>query len=104
MTAVQPSLPADFPEPEPSDYDTWAAGARPAYVAAAKTGQSFVCWQVARDAKIPAPPCPERDWARLMGELHHDGIIRYDGFGFARDKSCVRRWKGTRAARTGRAA
>jgi hypothetical protein len=104
MTAVQPSLPADFPEPEPSDYDTWASECRPAFVAAARAGQPFVCWKVARDAKLPNPPDQKRDWARFIGELHHDNVIRLNGFGLARDKSCVRRWIGTTAAREGRVA
>lgn len=104
MTTVQPALPADFPEPEPSDYETWAAAVRPAFVDVARTGRSFVCWEIARDAKLPAPPNQKRDWARLIGELHRDGVIEDDFFGFARDHSCVRRWRGTRAARTGRAA
>lgn len=99
MTAATP-LPG-MPEPpaRDADYETWAAGARPAYVAAAATGRSFVCWKVARDAGLPDPPNPSRDWARLMGSLHHDGVVRYDGFGLARDKSAVRRWRGTAASR-----
>jgi hypothetical protein len=104
MTITQPSLPADFPESEPSDYDTWAAECRPAFVAAARAGQPFVCWKVARDAKLPAPPNQKRDWARLIGDLHRDGVIEEDGFGFARDHSCVLAWRGTRAALEGRAA
>jgi hypothetical protein len=104
MTAVQDSLPADFPIPEPTDYETWAIAARPVYVAAAKTGLPFVCWKVARDAKLPGPPDQKRDWARFIGELHSGGVIRLAGFGFARDGSAVRKWIGTTAAREGRVA
>lgn len=94
-----------MPEPEHADdYETWAETARPAFEQVAATGRPFICWRVARDHEVPEPPNPQRDWARFMGQLHHAGVIRTDGFGFARDKSAVRRWRGTRAARRGAAA
>lgn len=99
MTATATPLPG-MPEPEPgTDFETWAESVIPTFRKVAATGRSFVCWQVARDHKLPAPPNQERDWARLMGRLHHDHVIRYAGFGLARDKSAVRRWTGTAAAR-----
>jgi hypothetical protein len=104
VTVIQQPLPADFPEPEPSDYETWAAEVRPAFVEVARTGRNFVCWHVARDYQLPDPPDRKRDWARLISDLHRDGLIEDDGFGFARDHSAVISWRGTREARTGRAA
>lgn len=88
-----------MPETPTSDYETWEALVRPIFEQVAATGQPFRCWVVAKEHDLPEPPCPARDWARLIGRLHHDGIIRTDGFGLARDQSAVRRWRGTRAAR-----
>lgn len=96
MTTPLPGM----PEPQTTDdYETWAEQVRPVFETVAATGQPFLCWKIAKEHDLPEPPCRERDWARLIGRLHHDGIIRTDGFGLARDKSAVRRWRGTRAAR-----
>jgi hypothetical protein len=105
MTIIQPSLPADFPEPEPSDYDTWAAEVRPTFVEVARSGRRhWLCWEIRRDYKLPDPPDPAHDWGRFLGHLADDGLIEHDGFGRTRDKSVVNAWTGTRAARKGRAA
>lgn len=93
-----------MPEPPTTDYEDWAATVRPTFEQVAATGRSFVCWTIAREYDLPDPPNPARDWARFMGQLHHDGVVRYDGFGLARDKSAVRRWRGTRATMRGVAA
>lgn len=81
------------------DYPSWEAKVRPVFVAIAATGAPFITWIVAREYALPEPPDRRRDWARLMVALHRDGIIRRDGFGYARDHSAVTRWRGTRAAR-----
>jgi hypothetical protein len=104
MSITQPALDGTIPAPIADDYEEWAIAARPVYVAAAKSGLPFVCWKVARDAKLSNPPDQKRDWARFIGELHSGGVIRLAGFGFARDGSAVRKWIGTTAAREGRAA
>ena len=103
MTTQPTPLPG-MPEPPQPDYDAWADTVRPTYVTVAATGHLFVCWEIARDYELPEPPDRKRDWARLMGELHRDGLIHPDGFGFARDHSAVLAWRGTRAATQGRAA
>lgn len=102
MTTPTP-LPG-MPEPPKTDYETWADQVRPTFEQVAATGQAFLCWTVAKQYELPDPPNPSRDWARLIGALHHDGVVRYDGFGLARDKSAVRRWRGTAAARRENAA
>jgi hypothetical protein len=104
MTAIQPALDGTLPPKPSDDFETWLAEVWPTFVTAAATGQPFVCWKIADAHDLPQPPCQERDWARLMGRLHHARIVRYDGFGLARDKSACRRWRGTRAAQAGRAA
>lgn len=81
------------------DYPSWEARVRPTFLAIAATGRPFICWQVAREHRLPEPPDRRRDWARLMANLHRDGLVRRDGFGYARDHSAVTRWRGTRAAR-----
>lgn len=93
-----------MPEPPTTDYEDWAAIVRPTFEAVAATGRSFVCWTVAREHDLPDPPNPKFDWARLVIGLHHDGILRRDGYGEARDHSAVRKWRGTRAAMRGAAA
>ncbi|MFI9154540.1 hypothetical protein [Streptomyces sp. NPDC053367] len=103
MPAIQPALDGTLPAPA-TDFESWVDAVWPTFVEAAKTGRPFVCWQVADANDLPHPPCQERDWARLMGRLHRAHVVRYDGFGFARDKSACRRWRGTRAAQAGRVA
>lgn len=111
MTAVQPALDGSMPEPAvPSarrrveDYETWVAEVRPVFEKVAATGRPFLCWQIAHNNQLPDPPDRDHDWGRLMARLHHDRLIRTNGFGLTRDKSSVRRWRGTRAAQQGRAA
>lgn len=109
MSLIQPTFdgnqldaPAPSGTPHLDDYDAWVSLVRPTFVAVARAGRPFVCWQIAKTHQLPEPPDQKRDWARLMGSLHRDGLIRCDGFALARDKSAVRRWRGTRAARDGR--
>lgn len=83
----------------PADYQMWEATVRPVFVAIAATGRPFITWVVAKEYRLPEPPDRRRDWAQLMIGLHHDGLIRRDGFGYARDHSAVTKWRGTRAAR-----
>lgn len=86
------------------DYEAWESIVRPYYVAAAKTGRSFVFWAVAQANDLPEPPNQRLDWARLASSLHRDHITQPDGFGLARDKSACRMWRGTAEAIQGRAA
>jgi len=86
------------------DYEAWESIVRPHYVAAAKTGDSFVFWAIAQANDLPEPPNQRLDWARLASSLHRDHITRPDGFGLARDKSACRRWRGTVEVMQGRAA
>jgi hypothetical protein len=86
------------------DYEAWESEVWPTFVEVAKSGRPFVCWKIADANDLPHPPCQERDWARLMGRLRREHIVRYNGFGLARDKSACRRWRGTDEAMQGRAA
>ena len=103
MSHVQPAFDGtELAAPAPAksrrvieDYEAWVSEVRPVFVAAAKAGRPFVCWKIADANNLPEPPHQERDWARLMASLRRDHIVRYDGFGLARDKSAVRRWRGT---------
>ncbi|WP_406123081.1 hypothetical protein OHQ89_12735 [Streptomyces canus] len=109
MTAsVQPALDGSVPKSRIQEridnYETWVERVRPTYVAVAKTGQPFLFWKVARDHELPDPPDRDHDWGRFAATLHKDGVTRCDGFGHTRDKSAVRRWRGTVAAMQGRAA
>lgn len=81
------------------DYETWAAQIRPVFEQVAGTGQPFLCWKVAQQNDLPDPPDRDHDWGRFAAALHREGLIRTDGFGLTRDKSAVRRWRGTAAAR-----
>jgi len=108
---VQPALDGTIPAASVSkarrrveDYELWVNEVRPVFEDVAASGRSFLCWQIARDHNLPDPPDRDHDWGRLMASLHRDGLIRTNGFGLTRDKSGVRRWIGTRAAREGRAA
>lgn len=104
MTAIQPEL--DGTEPEPSDdYLTWAESVRPTFVKVARSRRrGWLTWQIKQQYKLPDPPDPAHDWGRFMTRLCADGVIQHDGVGQTRDKSLVHAWRGTRAARQGRAA
>ncbi|RCH70521.1 hypothetical protein DT019_03250 [Streptomyces sp. SDr-06] len=111
MTLVQPALDGSIPAPKiPAarrrieDYETWVAEVWPVFVEVAKTRRRFVTWQIEDEYDLPDPPKRECDWGRLMARLHAEGIVEYAGFGLTRDKSGVRRWRGTTAAVEGRAA
>ena len=109
MTAtVQPALdgsvPQSWTQQRIDDYETWVDLVRPTFVEVASTGRPFLCWKVARDHELPDPPDRDHDWGRFMASLHKDGVVRTDGFGYTRDKSAIRRWRGTAAAVKGRAA
>jgi hypothetical protein len=106
MTAtVQPALDGSVPKSRAQerieDYETWVDLVRPTFVEVARTGQPFLFWKVAREHELPDPPDRDHDWGRFAASLHKDGITRCDGFGHTRDKSAVRRWRGTVAAMKG---
>lgn len=104
MTAtVQPALDGSVPEPV-EDFETWAERVRPAFVTAAKSGREFASWHIKVAEKLPEPPNPRAMWGQLLHRLHDDGLIEPASFTTTRDGSGVRTWRGTRAARMGRAA
>lgn len=103
MTTIQPALDGTLPAPA-DDYHTWVNQVRPVFVEVARTGEPFLYWQIARSHGLPDPPDRDHDWGRLAAQLHREGITRVDGFGLTRDRSSVRRWRGTRAAINGRIA
>lgn len=80
------------------DYKTWINEIRPVFEKAAATGRPFLCWKIARENDLPDPPDRDHDWGRFAATLHREGLLRTDGFGLTRDKSAVRRWRGTRGA------
>ncbi|WP_369214987.1 hypothetical protein [Streptomyces flavofungini] len=77
------------------DYEAWVTEVRPVFVEAAKTGRPFLCWKVAEEHDLPEPPDQGHDWGRFAAGLHREGITRPAGYGLTRDKSAVRRWRGT---------
>lgn len=105
MTTVQGVLDG-MPEPDTSDdYQTWVETVRPTFVRVAQSRRRhWLTWQIKRDYKLPDPPDPAHDWGRFMTQLSADGVVQHDGVGQTRDKSLVHAWRGTRAARSGRAA
>ena len=104
MTAQQGVLDG-MPEPEPDDYMTWVETVRPTFVQVAQSRRRhWLVWEIKREYKLPDPPDPAHDWGRFTTGLQADGVVQHDGFGLTRDKSCVHAWRGTRAARSGRAA
>ncbi|HTF09404.1 MAG TPA: hypothetical protein VK659_14650 [Asanoa sp.] len=92
-----------MPAPPPTDYETWRDTVWPSYLAAARTGHDFLCWHVAEANDLPEPAEP-RYWPRLIAELQRADVIRFAGYGDARDGSACKRWQGTRSAIQGRAA
>jgi hypothetical protein len=115
MTLVQPALDGTVPEPKipaarrrVEDYEEWVAEVWPAFVAAAATGRTFTCFEIADAGRLPEPPDSAHHWGRLMTLLKDEGYIRTAGWACSdrptSNHSGVRTWKGTRAAINGRAA
>jgi hypothetical protein len=59
-----------------ADYETWLAAVRPAFVAAADSGEPFTISQIAADAALPDPPNPQAQWGQLPKLLAKEGLIR----------------------------
>ncbi|WP_407563366.1 hypothetical protein [Streptomyces sp. 184] len=94
--------------PPQDDFDTWLNKIRPAFMAAAVSGRTFTCYEVADENHLPEPPNPRAHWGRAMELLAADGYIRTAGWAASERPttrhSGVRTWRGTRAAQQGRAA
>lgn len=115
MTAtVQPALDGTLPESKPTarqrseDYETWLEAVWPKFIAAAATGRTFTCYEIADAHQLPDPPNPQAHWGRLMTLLKDEGYVRTAGWACSdrptAHHSGVRTWKGTRAAQQGTAA
>ncbi|CAL9348818.1 hypothetical protein SUDANB1_00419 [Streptomyces sp. enrichment culture] len=107
MPAIQPTLDGTQPVAA-ADYHTWVEQVRPAFVTAARTGQLFTSYEVARANDLPEPPNAKSDWGNLVLSLVRDGVIEHVTFDRSRrptgERSAVGVWRGTRAAQAGRAA
>jgi hypothetical protein len=107
MPVTQPTLDGTVPIPA-ADYHTWAEQVRPAFVAAARTGQLFTSYEVAKAHSLPEPPNPRAEWGNLVLSLVRDGLIEHAAFDRSRrttgERSAVAVWRGTRAAQAGHAA
>jgi hypothetical protein len=109
MTAVQPTLDGTLPTPDTSPtYTEWADQVRPAFVAAARTGQRFTVYEIAKDHDLPEPPNSRADWGNATQRFVHEGLIEHCGFDRSSrptgERSAVAVWRGTRAAQAGRIA
>ena len=105
MPAQQPTLDGTLPE-SALDYHTWVDHIRPAFVAAARTGQLFTTYQVAKDNDLPEPANPRADWGNAAQAFEREGLIEHCGYDRSSrptgEKSAVAVWRGTRAAQNGR--
>jgi len=105
MPAQQPTLDGTIPD---LDYHGWIDTIRPAFVTAARTGQEFTTYAVAKAADLPDPPNSRSDWGNAMQLFVRDGLIEHCGWDRSgrptAEKSAVAVWRGTRAAQAGRIA
>ncbi|GAA2929441.1 hypothetical protein [Streptomyces enissocaesilis] len=111
MTTVQPALDGSIPAParrRSDDYETWVTEVWPYFIAAARTGRTFTCFEVVHAHQLPEPPDSAHHWGRLMTLLKDEGYTKTAGWACSdrptAHHSGVRTWKGTRAARTEKAA
>lgn len=99
MTAVQPALDGTIPTSRArqriDDYETWEAAVLPTVIEIAESGRTFMFWEIEQEYSLPIPPDPDHDWGRFAARCHRDGITRTAGYGQTRDKSAVRKWRGT---------
>lgn len=104
---LQPTLDGTLPEPT-LDYRSWADTVRPAFVAAARTGERFTSYEVAKTAELPEPANPKASWGLFVQALARDGVIEQCGWDESSrpggGHSGVKVWRGTPAARAGRIA
>jgi hypothetical protein len=102
-----PELPTPPSVQRAEDYETWLAAVRPVFEKAAAAGATFTAYQVAYDNDLPEPP-DHHQWGRLLSLLREEGWIRHAGWACSTrpttHHSGVRTWRGTAAARQGRAA
>jgi hypothetical protein len=107
MPVQQPTLDGTLPAPT-TDYPTWADQVRPAFVAAAKSGERFTSYEVAKNNELPEPANPKASWGHLVQALARDGVIEQCGWDESSrpggGHSGVKVWRGTRAAQAGRIA
>lgn len=105
---IQPTLDGTLPPTPALDYHSWVDAVRPAFVAAARTGQWFTSYAIARDNRLPEPAKPKADWGNFVQSLVRDGVIEHCGWDETvrpgGEHSGVKVWRGTRAAQAGRAA
>lgn len=104
MTHEPAPVDAEKSEGVGPDYETWLQQIRPAFAAAARSGREFACWHIKVDKKLPDPPKPKTQWGSAMHHFTAEGLLEPASFTTTRDGSAVRTWRGTRAARMGRAA
>ena len=109
MPAVQPTLDGNLPQPENGlSYTEWCDRARPAFVAAARSGRRFTTYEIAEENQLPEPANPKADWGNFVQSLARDGLIEDAGADRSArrtsERSRVGVWRGTRAAQAGRVA
>ncbi|MEH0542949.1 hypothetical protein QA802_07670 [Streptomyces sp. B21-105] len=107
MPAQQPQLDGTLPEPS-LDYRSWVDTIRPAFIRAARTGQWFTSYEIAKTNDLPEPANPKADWGNFVQSLVRHGVIEHCGWDETSrpggEHSGVKVWRGTRAAQTGRVA
>lgn len=117
MTAgVQPALDGTIP-PAPrvlaairrtADYQTWLDEVRPVFEAFARTGRRATSYEIAEEYDLPEPPNPKAHWGQAVHHFASTELIECVGYDDTTrpggDHSAVKVWRGTRAARRGRAA
>ena len=109
MPALQPTLDGDMPTPDSGlSYAEWVDHIRPAFLAAARSGQRFTTYEIAHDAELPEPANPRADWGNAVQQFVREGLLEHCGFDrTARptgEHSAVSVWRGTRTAQAGRVA
>lgn len=107
MTApIQPALDGSVPAASTLDYLGWCDLVRPAFVTAARTGQRFTTYEIAKGRDLPEPPNPRADWGNAAQRFAREGLIEHVGYDRSSrptgERSAVAVWRGTRAAQAGR--
>lgn len=107
MTAIQPALDGQVPEPpQPArtprrrmdDFEAWLDEVLPTYEEVARTGIPFTTSEVQEQYDLPDPPDPASQWGKLPQRLKMLGLIEE----YATDSSkrptvhgsLVKRWIG----------
>ncbi|MFJ7999033.1 hypothetical protein ACIQ7D_18060 [Streptomyces sp. NPDC096310] len=108
LDGTVPAAPVTAARRRVDDYETWVAEVWPTFEEVAASGRPFTSWEIADEYQLPEPPNSKSHWGNLVSRLRDANLIAQYGWANSLrpgdNDSGVKVWRGTRSARTRRAA